>query len=63
MGKRCIICNEEAEYRIRNSTECYCPECAAEHFGDISLLEEIEQQAQQLRQAVAEQAEKDHDEQ
>ncbi|MCF7861798.1 hypothetical protein K9M79_06150 [Candidatus Woesearchaeota archaeon] len=43
MAKKCIICEEsKADYKIRNSNEFYCQECAERNFGDIGLLEKIE---------------------
>ena len=42
MPKKCIICNKEAAYSIKDSSESYCTECAEEHFGDISCLTKLE---------------------
>lgn len=42
-NKKCFICNkEESVYSIKDSSESYCPECAEEHFGDVSCLTKIE---------------------
>ena len=40
---KCIICHEQAEYAIKDSSESYCEECAEEHFGDLSCLTKIEE--------------------
>ena len=54
MGKKCIICGEEAKYNIKNSNECYCEECSHEHFGDISYLQKIEDEVKLLKKIVNE---------
>ncbi len=54
MGKKCIVCGAEAEYRIKDTSEFYCMECAEENFSDISLLVKVEEQAQRLKEAVQE---------
>ena len=41
MPKKCIICNKEALYAIKDSSECYCEDCAEENFGDITCLTKI----------------------
>jgi len=38
MKKKCTICTHDAGYRIKDTADFYCQECAEEHFGDISLL-------------------------
>lgn len=52
MAKKCIICDKEAKFKIKNSNESYCAECAEEHFGDISLLVKVEEEAQKLKDMV-----------
>ena len=42
MPKKCIICNKEAVYAIKDSSEYYCEECAKESFEDLSCLKKIE---------------------
>ncbi len=54
MGKRCIICKEEANYLIKNTNDFYCQECAEDNFGDISYLITVEEQAKQLKQMIEE---------
>jgi len=39
--KKCIICDAEAEFRIKDSADFYCKDCAEEHFEDISYLDTI----------------------
>lgn len=41
MAKKCIICEEGAEYSIKGISEYYCQGCAAEHFSDIDVLEKL----------------------
>ena len=53
MPKKCIICNNEAEFEIKGSAESYCKECALEHFGDLSLLIKVDEQAKALKKALA----------
>lgn len=52
MVKKCIICNEEAIFKIKDSNEFYCEECAEEHFADLSLLQRVEEEAQALKKVV-----------
>ena len=42
MPKKCIICNKDAVLCIKDSSECYCQECAEEHFADLNCLTKIE---------------------
>jgi len=42
MPKKCIICNKDAVLCIKDSSECYCQECAEEHFADLNCLAKIE---------------------
>ncbi|MBI4151750.1 hypothetical protein HY496_02165 [Candidatus Woesearchaeota archaeon] len=50
MSKKCIICNAEAVYMIKDTSDYYCEECAEEHFGDIALLVKVEDDAQKLKE-------------
>ena len=52
MGKKCVECDEEAKYKIKDSPEYYCTECAEEHFGDLDLLVVLEDEAQRLKDFV-----------
>jgi|TARA_B100002003_G_C13956999_1_gene463717 hypothetical protein len=42
MPKKCIICDKEAQYAIKESSDYYCEGCAEENFGDISCLTKID---------------------
>ncbi len=42
MPKKCILCEKEAEYCIKGSSESYCKECAVEQFQDVDYLQKIE---------------------
>lgn len=57
MAKKCIICGNDAEYCIKNSSECYCQNCAEEQFGDINMLVRIEEEVQKLKRIVEEKIE------
>ena len=52
MVKKCIICGEEAQFRIKDSPEFYCQECAEENFADLTVLQRVEHEAQLLRQII-----------
>lgn len=54
MGKKCIICGEQAEFKIKDSNEFYCLDCAKEHFSDISFLVKVEEEAQKLKEVIKE---------
>jgi len=42
MVKKCIICEENpAKYRIKDTNDVYCKECAEGHFADLSYLENM----------------------
>ncbi len=49
MAKRCIVCNEEAEFKIKDTSDYYCQECAEENFADLSMLMKVEEEAQKLK--------------
>lgn len=49
-----MICNKEAEFKIKNSNESYCVGCAEENFGDVSLLVKVEEEAQKLKDTIKE---------
>jgi len=52
MVKKCIICGEEAQFRIKDSPEFYCQECAEENFADLTVLQRVEEEAPALRQII-----------
>ena len=41
MPKKCIICESEAEFQIKGSSESYCKDCAEENFDNLDYLEKI----------------------
>ena len=52
MPKKCIICDEEAKFKIKDSTEYYCQDCAEESFADLTVLQSVEEAAQLLKQVI-----------
>ena len=52
MSRKCIICGETAIYLIKESTDAYCTECALDCFSDVSLLQKVEEQAQELKELI-----------
>jgi hypothetical protein len=54
MVKKCIICDEEAILKIKDTPDYYCQECAEENFADLSMLIKVEEEAQKLKQFLKE---------
>ena len=54
MVKKCIVCNAEAEYKIKDISDYYCKDCAVENFGDLDMLQTIEEEAQRLKEYLKE---------
>ena len=54
MGKKCIVCDAEATYKIKDTSDYYCQECAQENFADLSLLVRVEEDSQRLKAFVEE---------
>lgn len=52
MGKKCVICGEEAEFVIKDSQDAYCRQCALDCFSDLSFLQKVEEQAKELKDVV-----------
>ncbi len=52
MPKKCIICNADAVYAIKDTSDYYCEECAEESFSDVALLMRVEDEAQKLKEFV-----------
>ncbi|MCB9361950.1 hypothetical protein H6504_00805 [Candidatus Woesearchaeota archaeon] len=52
MGKKCIICDAEAQYCIKDSTTYYCVECARETFSDLDLLVKVTDMAQKVKAQI-----------
>ena len=59
MVKRCIVCREEAVYKIKDTSDYYCGECAEEHFGDVEMLIKVEEEARKLKEVVAQKLQKE----
>lgn len=55
MGKKCVVCDAEAIYKIKDTSDYYCEECAQENFADLSLLVKVEEEAQRLKTFVEQQ--------
>lgn len=54
MKKKCNICEEPASFRIKDTNDFYCKDCAIEHFGDLSYLKQIEDEAKLLKESIKE---------
>ena len=50
----CILCDNEAEFFIKGTSNGYCKDCAEDSFGDISYLVKAETQAKALKDATKE---------
>jgi hypothetical protein len=47
-----MICGQEAIYMIKNTSDAYCKDCASDCFSDLSFLQSVEEQAQELKEFV-----------
>jgi len=54
MVKKCIICDDKAEYRIKDTSDFYCRECAEGNFADLQMLLKLEEEAQRLKEMLNE---------
>ena len=54
MGKKCIICSEGAKFKIKDTSDYYCQECAEENFNDLSYLVNMEEEAKRLKEYLKE---------
>lgn len=61
MDKKCIICDADAEYMIKNSKDFYCKECALDYFADLDMLCKVEEEAQKLKEYLNEKVTLDED--
>ena len=52
MSKKCVICGADALYLIKDTVDAYCKECALDFFSDVSFLQKIEEQAQELKELI-----------
>ncbi|PIN76905.1 hypothetical protein COV17_00450 [Candidatus Woesearchaeota archaeon CG10_big_fil_rev_8_21_14_0_10_36_11] len=50
MVKKCVVCNENAEFKIKDTSDYYCKDCAEENFSDVSMLIKVEEEAQKLKE-------------
>ena len=62
MGKKCIVCDDEAEYKIKDNPDYYCKECASENFADVTMLIKVEEEAQRLKEFLKEKIISDQEE-
>jgi len=49
MTKHCIICNDPATFKIKDTPDYYCQNCAEENFADLTVLVSVEEEAQKLK--------------
>ncbi|GEM_PF-1517896 len=54
MAKKCILCGDEARFKIKDSPDFYCQDCAEDSFSDLDLLVKVEEEAQQLKKVLKE---------
>ena len=54
MGKKCVICEDPAEYSVKGTNDFYCLNCAEDHFGDLGMLQKIEEEAKILKKIIEE---------
>ncbi|HLD72302.1 MAG TPA: hypothetical protein VJA23_01840 [Candidatus Nanoarchaeia archaeon] len=54
MAKKCILCDGKAKFKIKDSTDFYCQDCAEDSFSDLDLLVKVEEEAQQLKRILQE---------
>lgn len=57
MAKKCIICGAAAIYKIKDTFDYYCEECALDNFSDLDLLISVEEEAQKLKVVLEEKME------
>jgi len=48
------MCGTEAKFCVKDCAECYCKSCAEECFGELSYLQKVEEQAQNLKKMIDE---------
>ncbi len=62
MGKKCIICDEEAIFKIKDTSDYYCQDCAEENFADTTILLKVVEEAQRLKEYVEQKINDNHEE-
>lgn len=50
MAKKCVDCAIEARFKIKDTSEYYCENCADEHFSDLALLIKVEKEVSKLKE-------------
>ncbi len=61
MVKKCNVCSEEAGYKIKDTSDFYCRDCATEHFSDLSLLLKMEEEVQKIHAILKEKLQHESD--
>jgi hypothetical protein len=59
MAKICIVCEAGAEYKIKDTSDYYCQECAKENFADLNLLVTLEEEAKLLKEFLVRKSEEE----
>ncbi|HIJ11440.1 TPA: hypothetical protein HA278_05265 [Candidatus Woesearchaeota archaeon] len=54
MAKKCIICEDPARYKIKNTSDFYCTQCAKDNFSDVNMLLAVEEEATLLKRFIDE---------
>jgi hypothetical protein len=52
MVKKCIICEEQAAFKIKDTVDFYCKTCALENFADLTMLLTLEEEAKLLKKVI-----------
>ncbi|GAF69253.1 unnamed protein product [marine sediment metagenome] len=47
MPKKCIICREEANFKVKDTSNYYCKYCGKEYFNDLRLLQKLKKPKKQ----------------
>ena len=55
--KKCIICDEHATFKIKDTSDYYCQNCAKDNFSDLTVLLRVEEEAQRLKELLKEKTE------
>jgi len=51
------VCNEPAKFKIKDTSDYYCMECAEENFSDTDMLVHMEDEAKRLKAYIKEKLE------
>lgn len=52
MAKKCIICEEPAVFKIKDTLDFYCKTCAEENFADLTMLLKLEEEAKLFKKVI-----------